>query len=248
MKSRKLFLTGGTMTEPTQPSSGTIVTLSGFLPKRVPTRNTFYRQLARVFRNIPQFDIKIQDTNDSSHQPEMLPPFQIPIDETTKIDIADRPVPFDNGHLPVSGWIAKAKKSYQNDEEAGIRIYVRNKLAETTRDFRLRSGYSGEFVARSYVVGEVVADWLDLDDKDDLIATDRQGILWNTDYGRALEHYGQQLMKEVARKTVTARQKSAKERFLQATRIKERAFDRYGEDNLVDTGRQPSGAHWFSYL
>ena len=43
---------------------------------------------------------------------------------------------------------------------------------------------------RSYLVGEVHADWLDEDDGDDLITTDRQDILWESEYGRALRRVG----------------------------------------------------------
>ena len=43
---------------------------------------------------------------------------------------------------------------------------------------------------RSYLVGEVHADWLD-DDAEDLIRTDRQSILWDSERGQASRGWAQ---------------------------------------------------------
>ena len=45
--------------------------------------------------------------------------------------------------------------------------------------FNQRAGFSGEHSIRSYLVGELHANWLD--EKEDLIQTDRRDILWSTD-------------------------------------------------------------------
>ena len=69
----------------------------------------------------------------------------------------------------------------------------------TTRDFEQPAGFTGEFHAiRSYLVGEVYADWSDLDDGEDLIRSDRQSILWESDYGGSLSRpEGASLIKEI---------------------------------------------------
>ena len=104
----------------------------------------------------------------------------IPLMGGTKIVVDDIPIKTEDGNeYPVRGWVGMSKKPYKNVEFAGVRIYVRGKIASITRDFGLPSGFTGEFVARSYLVGEVHADWID--DEDDLIQTHRQDILWASD-------------------------------------------------------------------
>ena len=105
----------------------------------------------------------------------------------------------------------------------------------TTRDFEQSSGYSGEFVIRSYLVGEVVADWLDVDDHDDLIRTDRQDILWNSEEGEAHKLYGQQLVKEVARSAIPVHEQSMATRVLERSRVESRARSTFNDDELVDS-------------
>jgi hypothetical protein len=69
---------------------------------------------------------------------------------------------------------------------AGVRIYARQKIVATTRDFEQPAGVTGEFAIRSYLVGEVHAEWLDADDGDGLMRTDRRSIIWDSQYGEAL--------------------------------------------------------------
>jgi len=175
---------------------GTTIRLSRFLPKRVPDTETFRRQLAArfVFAE-PDFEIIVDDTRDPNAQPQSIEPLFVPTIEGTRIDLSDRPVFTDDGEqLPVTGWLALAKDAYKNEEMAGVRIYARNKVVATTRDFEQPAGYTGEFTVRSYLVGEVFAEWLDLDEGDDFIRSDRQGILWESDYGYALRTWGAELI------------------------------------------------------
>ena len=76
---------------------------------------------------------------------------------------------------------------------AGVRIYCRGKIAAQTRIFNMRAGFTGEHDIRSYLVGELNADWLD--EGEDLIRTDRQDILWSHPLGEAFEKWGQRLVK-----------------------------------------------------
>ena len=62
----------------------------------------------------------------------------------TVIDLSRHPVTTDSGEtLAVSGWLAMAKDSYKHEETAGVRIYARNKLVATTRDFEQPAGFTG---------------------------------------------------------------------------------------------------------
>src|SRR5260370_6445445 len=114
------------------------------------------------------------------------------------MEIGKGPVPDEAGTLlPVKGWLGMAKQAYQNEEMAGVRIYARNKIVATARDFEQPAGFTGEFTIRSYWVGEIYAEWLDQDDGEDLIRSDRQGILWESDYGTAPRKWGAELIKEM---------------------------------------------------
>ncbi len=228
-------VTSGDLDRTWRETSGTRVTLRQFLPKRVPSAEVFLRQLARIFRGTTDFEIAVRDLREPLFGARPLPPFEIEVNEQTRIRLEDRPVPCGDRELPVTGWVAKAKSAYKNDEDAGVRIYARNKIVATTRDFEQSSGYSGEFVVRSYLVGEVVADWLDVDGHDDLIRTDRQDILWNSEEGEALKLYGQQLVKEVALSAIPVHEQSMATRVLERSGVESRARNTFGDDELVDS-------------
>jgi hypothetical protein len=228
-----------------QKKRGTTVRLSDFFPKRVPDTDTFHRQLATrfVFAK-PDFAIVIEDTRD----PETNPPKKVEQVDVAKVantvvDLSKRPVPTDTGEsLAVTGWLAMAKDAYKNEETAGVRIYARNKLVATTRDFEQPAGFTGEFTIRSYLVGEVFADWLDLDDGEDLIRSDRQSILWESDYGRALRTWGGSLIKEIGKLAKDPRRKRVSEIFLERSKVADRAKERFGDEEVasvaVDIAKQ----------
>jgi hypothetical protein len=190
----------GDLDETYKAESGTIVRLSGFLPKRVPDAETFHRQLAsRFIFAEPNFEIIVEDTEDpTGNPPRPVQPVDVATVESTRIDLSRHPVETEEGEkLSVKGWLAMAKNPYKNEELAGVRIYARNKIVAMTRDFEQPAGFTGEFTIRSYLVGEIYAEWLDLDEGEDLIRSDRQSILWDSDYGRALRDWGAKLIKEI---------------------------------------------------
>ena len=230
-------LTTGPLDGTYREASGATVTLRDFLPKRVPDEVTFHRQLARRFRLVPtaDFSIRIEDTRHRPGELTPLEPFTVPAVEETFIPLESRPVILDDGtRLPVEGWVGMARQAYRNEEEAGVRIYARNKIVATTRDFEQPAGFTGEFTARSYLVGEVHAEWLDEDDGDDLIRTDRQGILWDSEYGQALRSYGADLIREVGRLSRKPRREKARNQFLAKSRIEVKARERFEDASVVD--------------
>jgi len=220
-----------------RPNRGTTIRLSNFLPKRVPDEDTFHRQLAArfVFAD-PRFEIWIEDSRDpdqSSHT--KVEPLSVPVEDATRIDLATRPViTEDEKRLCVTGWLAMAKDPYKHEEMAGVRIYARNKIVATTRDFEQPAGFTGEFTIRSYLVGEVYAEWLDPDDGEDLIRSDRQGILWDSNYGRALRNWGTALIREIGAASRKPRREKTCKRFLEASKLEEHAKARYRQQEIVD--------------
>ena len=155
--------------------------------------------------------------------------------EKTRINLFSRPVTTESGRqLQVAGWLAMAKDAYKNEETAGVRIYARNKLVATTRDFEQPAGFTGEFTIRSYLVGQVFAEWLDVDDGDDLIRSDRQGILWESDYGRSLQKWGSSLIKEIGKLAKEPRRTRVRDVFLAKSNVEARARERFADSEVAD--------------
>jgi hypothetical protein len=215
--------------------SGTTIRLTRFLPKRVPVADTFHRQIATRFAlAAPDFVITIKDTRQDPPSEFIVEQFKVPVAEDTKIDVSTAPVITEEGEqLPVTGWLAMAKEAYKNEEGAGVRIYARGKIVANTRDFEQPAGFTGEFTMRSYLVGEVHADWLDDDEGEDLVRTDRQSILWDSERGQALQKWGAEIIKKIAAASSKPRRERKSKLFMEQAKIKERATERYGDASVV---------------
>ncbi len=154
--------------------------------------------------------------------------------EGTRVDFSDRFIELEDGTaLPISGWMGLAKNAYKNEEMAGVRIYSRGKIVATTRDFEKPAGYTGEFTLRSYLVGELHAEWIDADDGDDLITTDRQDILWESDYGRALRQWGGDQIKTIGAASRKPRRDRVEHLFLEASALLLRARSHFADSEVA---------------
>lgn len=214
---------------------GTRIRLTSFLAKRVPDIDTFLRQLAVRFTFAkPDFKILVADTTHSQKTFTQVDPLDIPLLPGSKIDLASRPVMMEDGTtLPVSGWLGMAKEAYKNEEMMGVRIYARGKIVGVTRDFNQPAGFTGEFAMRSYLVGQVEAEWLDLDQGEDLVRTDRQDILWDSDYGQLLKLWGSEIIKEIARISREPRRTRVRDEFLKKSKIEDLARQRFGDKQVA---------------
>ena len=207
---------------------GTCITLSDFLPKRVPDIDTLRRQLARKFSlGLPDFQITVVDTK--TGKSSKLSDLDVEIDPSTKIE-KDEMVDLDGLGLPVSGWVAYSKHPYKNEDVAGVRIYARGKLAAVTRDFGRKAGFTGEHSIRSYLVGKIHADWLD--GKDDLIASDRQDILWSSDECEKFKEWGQRLVVELGGNAEASVRNTAYRMFAEKSGFEKAAHDRFGDTRV----------------
>lgn len=235
-RSNDVPLEAGELDGTYQERCGTTVRLSSFLPKKVPNYETFKRQLERRFALADDdLSITVHDSREQNDDFE-VGPFAVPIEESTRIDLSERPVPLEDGQeLPVTGQIGMATEAYKNEEMAGVRIYARGKIVATTRDFEQPAGYTGEYTTRSYLVGEVNADWLDADDGDDLVRTDRQDILWSSELGEALRAWGADLIKEVGANSREPRRNKTQHLFLDKSEIERKASERFGDPAVVGT-------------
>ena len=134
---------------------------------------------------------------------------------------------------PIKGWVAYAKRPYKDDLIAGVRIYCRGKIAAQTSVFNRGAGFQGEHTIRSYLVGELHADWLD--ETEDLIQTDRRDILWSHELGQAFESWGHSVIKEIGKIARDPLRKSMVARFFEAGQVKEqiqKAFPNQRHDEI----------------
>jgi hypothetical protein len=108
------------------PSSGTVVRLSHFLPKRVPDLETFSRQLARRFGatcELPDFGIFVADSHSLGQRPSKITRLDIPLMSDTRVDVKDRPVVLEDGrNLSVQGFLAFSKDPFKTEETGGVAI------------------------------------------------------------------------------------------------------------------------------
>lgn len=223
--------------------TGTKIVLRNFNRRRTADAETFHRQLARRFSlGLPDFSITIVDATQEV-KPFKMGKFKVPIMEHTRISVDDRPIVvttedergklIEEEPLPVTGWVAFSQHPYRDEEMAGVRIYTRGKLATVTRDFGIRSGFTGENTIRSYLVGEINAEWIDPDEGEDLNRTDRQDILWNTPQGRAFQEWGRTLLKELGQLSRKPVQERTWYQFLEKTKLEDVAKEQLKSENLV---------------
>lgn len=216
---------------------GTRIILRDFERRRVPAADDLMRQLAARF-GIQRSDWAVELIDRRSDTREVLGGMEIDLLPGTLTDVSNSPVRMeDDSILPVSGWIGYSAKSYRDDAMAGVRIFARGKIVAQTRDFDIRSGFTGEYKMRSYIVGQVTADWLD--DEEDLVRSDRQDIIWNSDQGQALQEWGRQLIKDLAARAETTVGNSVWQEFSTATGLDERLKQTAPKDGAMrDSIRQ----------
>jgi hypothetical protein len=95
--------------------------------------------------------------------------------------------PVEDG-LQLSGWIGFLEKSAQTDR--GIDIFANKKAIELNSFFSFSSTH-GQF-ARAYLVGEIDAPFLDAED--DLAATARNSVVWESERGQKLQEWGKKAL------------------------------------------------------
>ncbi len=212
-------------------STGTTLILRKFDRRRVPTGEQLDRQLAARFGlSQENWSVQLTDNFGKNKQVE-LGTLNVDIMEGTRIDVCNRPVNVEGRFYPVSGWVAYAKDPYKDEVMAGVRIYARGKIVAQTRDFDIEAGFTGEFKMRSYLTGAIYAEWLD--DTEDLVQTDRQDIIWNSDAGTALREWGQDLLRELAKTSEVSAGQRVWDIFQEKSLLRERLERALPKDTAV---------------
>jgi len=108
-------------------------------------------------------------------------------------------------------WYGFLKEPISDPELRGFSVFARGRVAQTTPfAFNLSGGISGQ-VGLEYLTGQVQADFLD--GIEDCVATDRQSVNWQFDTAKALESWGQELVKAACRDWKNRRKKGKDEMF-----------------------------------
>jgi hypothetical protein len=239
--------------------TGTTITLRTFAIRKVPTIDDFSRALAQRFGvKSPHWQIELVDAlktpTDAAYK-AIVGEFDIVTMENTKIsfrpgddgkienqafDTDGKPVAdlnagftFNGNNYPINGWVAYAKEPYKDDLMAGVRIYCRGKIAAQTNLFNRKAGFTGEHDVRSYLVGELHADWLD--EQEDLIQTDRRDILWSHELGQEFQNWGQLVVRKIGTRSRDPMKKKTWDRFKEVAKLEKRvqeAFPREDQASL----------------
>ncbi len=108
-------------------------------------------------------------------------------------------------------WFAFSNEPIADTELRGFSVYARGRIAQTTPFFfNLSGGITGQ-VGLEYLTGQVEADFLD--EQEDCIATDRQSVNWQFERAKALEQWGQTLVKTACRQWKSKRKKDKEDSF-----------------------------------
>lgn len=94
----------------------------------------------------------------------------------------------------IKWWAGFCKEPISNQEQRGFVVYARGKLAQTPWFFDLSGGIYGQH-GMQYLTGEVQADFID--ERVDLIATDRGTIRWEDPSAAPLKEWGRDKVKEL---------------------------------------------------
>jgi len=241
--------------------SGTRILLKDFNFRKVPGTEILGRQLAQRFGiKSENWQIRLLDNTRSDALPRTVGDFEIATMPNTRLTFQqdgtvlgpdgnpadDLTAGFDHEDTfhPVTGWMAYSKAPYRDDLMAGVRIYCRGKIAAQTSIFNHRAGFTGEHSIRSYLVGELHADWLDEDE--DLIQTDRRDILWSDELAASFQAWGQRMVKRIGTLSRDPLRKATLEIFLETGDVDSRILSAYPtEDQLAIRDRATEVARSF---
>ena len=238
--------TVGDRDESLSEKSGTQIILKNFNYRKVPEIGILGRQLAQRFGiKSPDWQVQLTDNTKSGSSPETVGDFHVDTMPNTRITFqSDGSVvgpdgtverelsagfDHDGAFYPLSGWMAYSKAPYSDELMAGVRIYCRSKIAAQTSIFNQRAGFTGEHNIRSYLVGELHADWLDEDE--DLIQTDRRDILWSDERAAAFQAWGQAIVKRIGTLSRDPLRKATLEIFLDTGDVDGRILEAYPADD-----------------
>lgn len=164
-----------------QLSRGTQITLSKLRSKMFPSESQFRSSLARRFavlspdmvvvingEEMSRFDIELEFRFPNVAAPDTVPPIEIVDDwAVEKID----------ENREVKWWIGFTPKPIDIESQRGVSVLAHKKLVQRPFMFSRSQGTQGQ-LGQEYLVGEVVADWIDAgkDIESDLVLANRDQL------------------------------------------------------------------------
>lgn len=168
--------------------NGTTITLRELQLTRSISKDQFFDAMARRFAILNKgFEVVINGDSLHPYKVDLQFVFKGPQDGWEDVP----------GVGQVRWWIGFTEKPIQTEAARGVAVIVRKRMAQTPFFFDLSGGAYGQ-AGMQYMTGEVEAD--QLDDKEDYIGTDRQGILWVEPMPSALLKWGEGKIRELLRK------------------------------------------------
>ena len=162
-------------------ASGTRIRLSSLRLKRAISEDQFIRSMSRRFA-IDQTFMRVFINGDQLQRFDMDLEYRFPRDgKPSGYSVEVRDDGWGTEALPsgkeVRWWIGFTPKPLEAEYLRGISILGRGKLLQRPFMFERAQGARGQ-LGQEYIVGEVVADWLDtgIDIEDDLIQTNRDQL------------------------------------------------------------------------
>jgi len=172
--------------EQTKDEPGTVISLRDLKITRKIVEDEFVRSIARRMLILgDNFAVYVNDRPITRGEIDLQ--FRFPNDkkwETHTLESGE----------PIKWWIGFCKKPIKSEEQRGVVVYVRGKLAQRPWFFDLSGGMGGQH-GMQYMTGEVQADFLD--EKEDLIVTDRGGIRWEDPAAEPLKFWGQNKVRQL---------------------------------------------------
>lgn len=172
------------VTEPT----GTTIILRDVLLRRAINEDQFRSAMSRRFSILSaQFRVLINGEPLSPFEPELQFRFEGENNGFEDID----------GVGQVRWWIGFTERPIPEPRARGIAVMVRDRMAQAPFFFDLSGGAYAQ-AGIQYMTGEVYCD--QLDDEQDFVGTDRQGILWDEPMPAALLRWGDRKIRDLLRR------------------------------------------------
>ncbi|HEX2972718.1 MAG TPA: ATP-binding protein [Tepidisphaeraceae bacterium] len=187
---------------------------------------------AFAIEKMPSTEIRFEEVPGADGKPTTPKKYRVVGEDDKKVSDLTAGFEYEGKFYPVTGWIAYSKQPYRDDLMAGVRIYCRGKIAAQTHIFNLKAGFTGEYDIRSYLVGELHADWLD--ETEDLIRTDRQDILWSHELGHEFEVWGQNVVKQIGSIAKEPKRKKAWQLFDETAKFQDRVKKAFPSESQKD--------------
>lgn len=168
-------------------NKGTTVTLRQLHQRRAQNKKRFHWSMAQRFLLIgPKFRVMIngEDLKEEDIKLQWRWPDTGWLDDEV------------DGCGPVKYWIGFTRnpRKQSEGEQYGLLIYTRGKVSQESTFFDISGGVTGQHGLR-YMVGNVKAEWLDEGVEEDLIATPRSTIAWESSKGASFQKWGQKMVK-----------------------------------------------------